>query len=292
MKCYTDLDKLKSDLVAMGWRHFKLSNEQGDVIKFNQGANKAEAQIEDICNYLNSDATIKGTYVVGFKRTISDTITNVKFEKLIGAEPYSLEQVTNKRTPTMTADQIIELAAARVEIKYLTQNNEELKARIARLEEELKEAREDSAGALADNGNEKILDLADKFAPTINSLAEVLLNRFIPGPQPTPALPMFSNGAQNHQYNQAEQASQQEPRQKRQQNQIVRGSEQHYNYIRNSILAGALDNPTQAPLINIEIEQLAQRNQELYNKLLNEFDNEETENDSIDAIGENPVEEE
>lgn len=288
MKSYTDVDKLKADLLAMGWRHYKLTNDQGDCIKFNQMPGKAAQQVEDICAFLQSDATIKGTYTVSFKRTVSDVITSVRFEKLNGSDPFQLPE-TLKKTPAMNADQIIELAVAKVEIKYLTQNNQELKAEIAQLKTKIAEL-EGQSTDLADSGTDKLIDLADKFAPTINTLAEALLNRFMPPPAPAPALPAFSDFQNNQQNNQAQQASEPKPSQQSRQNQIVRGSEQHYNYIRHAILSGALEDDAKAPFINAEIQALADRNETLYNKLIEEFDDgEETD---INDNRENRVEEE
>jgi hypothetical protein len=293
MKIYTDLAELETELRSKHWRYFRLSNDFGEVIKFNSIAGKCDEHIADIVSHLNSDATLKGHYIISCKRIMSEPNTQIQFKKSIGADHYELVPETKKNTNLpMNTDAIIELATAKVEIKYLTKNNDELKTIIAKLEAKIQELETDSP-ALADNGN-SFMELADKFAPTINTLAEAIINKFMPSVNvQTDSLaelpsPVVRNEIKTDFNSNANKQNSQKIN-GQVQKQIVRGSEDHYNFIRNSILSGALEDENKANKIDVEISELQSRNPELYQKLINEFEDDDTE--ELNTVGESGIEE-
>jgi hypothetical protein len=197
----------------------------------------------------------------------------------------------------MNTDAIIELATAKVEIKYLTKNNDELKTIIAKLEAKIQELEADSP-ALAD-GQNSFLELADKFAPTINTLAEALINRFMPN-SPLPGeglsqLPAYSGEnivqpIKNFSDNKAYQKNSQKIAQQNNKQTIQRGSEEHYNFIRNQILNGSLEDENKINYLQNELSELQNRNPQLFDLIIQEFELNE-DDESTNDIGENPFEE-
>jgi hypothetical protein len=268
-KTYNDLSLMIDDLKLIGYKHFNLSDQYGNVhLGFNQKAAEHEEHLETIRNYLSSPATAAGTFHITFKARISDKGGKVSYIKEIGAPMLQVNDGKKfKDEPqNMNTELLIKLATQEVEIKYLTKEVERLQSEIDRLQSELSDSEQFELSEPAESST-TMNKLIETFSPMLADFGSLIAkhfnnkfeqasahNHFI-SEQP----PQLINNPVNQQV-------------KNKPKQIVRGTQEYYDYIKMQIAAGTLEegHPGKSALEN-EISYMADNYPQLFDQLNNEF---------------------
>jgi flagellar motility protein MotE (MotC chaperone) len=274
---YTDIQTLCAALIESGIKHFQLIDAKGDlIVPFNKNPKDTKNKIDEIQHILLSSYLPNGEYIVNGKKAITAVISlRFMYTKKDGKEPEPIlldlqkfKSVNDNVSANIDVNLLTELAVLRVECEYLKKDIANKEKQILELKQELEAMHENLQDEGTGTGQTNaLLELAEKFAPTINTLAESIAGFLIkknsdPNSSPAPALPALNN---------VQKSEQSIAQTIKKQKAIQRGTQEHADFI----ISKLNDEKYLADEANVlrlqkEIDVLNQLNPELGNQI-NEY---------------------